>query len=158
MHDIHKLGAGGPIHGAVVNLQQYGEAIGRVALDIIEPLDDVHLPQGLVPAQGLGMNARGQNTQLAPVTGLGQGNMPYMVFHVEVRILHPVGAAQAVGNKGQFAAENGRQVHAIFQHGQDLLEADHTPGGGGLIIDTHPANMLWQAIEFGVQEHGVLSG
>ena len=107
MDDVHKLGAGGPVHGAVVNFQQQGKAVRRIALDIVQPFDDVHFPHRLVAAQWLRVNARGQNAQLAPVTGLGQGNVPHMVFHVEIRVLHPVGTTQAIGHERQLAAEYG---------------------------------------------------
>ena len=158
VHDIHELGAGGAVHRAVMHLQQHGETVRREPLDIVQPLDHVDFPHRLVAPQGSGVDPRRQDAQLAPVAGFGQGDMAHVVFQVELGILHPVGSAQAVGYESQLAPENGRQVQAAFQHRQDLLEAHLAPGGGGLVVDAYAADMLWQAVELGVQEHGVLAG
>ena len=117
------VAAGCAVHCTVVHLQQQGEAPGRDALDIVEPFDNIDLPHGLVPAQRRGVDARGENAQLPPVAGFGQGDVAHVVLEVKIRVFHPVGSAEAVGNKSQFATENRRQMQAVFQQGENLLEA-----------------------------------
>ena len=157
MHDIHELCAGGPVHGAVVYLHQHGETVRRDALYVVQALDDIDFPHGLIAPQGSGVDTGRENTQLAPVTWLRQGNVAHVIFEIEIRVFCPVGPAQAIGHEGQLAPEDGRQMQAALQHGQDLLEAHLPPRCSGLVIYAHAADMLRQAVELGVQEHGVLT-
>ena len=69
MHDIHKLGASGAVHRTVMHLHQECKTPRRVALDVIEPFDDVDFPHGFIAPQWLRVNAGSQNAQLAPVSG-----------------------------------------------------------------------------------------
>ena len=57
MHDIHKLGASGAIHSAVMHFHQERKTTRGIALDVIEPFDDIDFPHGFVAPQRLGVDA-----------------------------------------------------------------------------------------------------
>ena len=62
----------------------------RYARNVVEPLDDVDLPERLREVQRAGVDARDQDAQLTPVAGMGQGDVADVVLEVEVLVVHPV--------------------------------------------------------------------
>ena len=107
MHDGEEHRAGGAVHRRVVGLQQHGKAVLWQPFDIVQPFDDVHLPQRLVHIQRPGVDARHENTELAPVAGLGQRYVAHVVFKIKMFVFHPIGAVEFHGHVGQLAGEDG---------------------------------------------------
>ncbi len=59
------------------------ETAGRNALDIIEALDDIQLPERSGTVEGARVQARHLDAKLSPVAGFWQRNMADMKFGVE---------------------------------------------------------------------------
>jgi hypothetical protein len=115
--------AGGDLVAAIdidrgmVDLQQHGKAADRQVEKAVESLDHVHLPQRALQVERPGVDARGLDAELAPVAGLGQGDVAHVVFDVEALVLDPVRdsrgrAARAGSSRGTPAAGRGG-----FRHG-----------------------------------------
>jgi hypothetical protein len=71
---------------AVVDPDQQCETATGYIVDLVQPLDHVHLPQGAGEVQESGIDPGQQDAQLTPVTRLRQGNMPDVVLEVEIRV------------------------------------------------------------------------
>jgi hypothetical protein len=113
----------GDVDRRVVDLQQHGEAAHRQVEEAVEALDHVHLPQRALQVQRPGVDARGLDAELAPVAGLGQGDVAHVVFDVEVLVLDPVGIVEVERHAQDLLAEHRQLAEPAFDMGQDLLEA-----------------------------------
>ena len=140
-----------------MDLQQHAKAALGQAMHVIQPFDNVHLPEGLVARQRARVNARSQNAQLTPITRLGQRDVAHMVLEVEIRIVCPVGLTEAEGYAYQFAAENGGEMQPGLHQGQDLLEPHLATPRGTLVVNTDTADMLRHALQLCVYEHRILA-
>ena len=74
----------------VVDLRHDREAAGGQPDDVVEALDDVHLPQRPAPVERPRVQPRHLDAELPPIARAGQGDVPHVVLEVEVRILDPV--------------------------------------------------------------------
>ena len=107
----------------MVNLQQYGETSDRQVQKTVQALDDIHLPQRAVQIQWARVDARRLDTELTPITRLGQGDMVHVVLDIEVIVFNPVRIVQIQRNPQDFFAEIGQLVEPTVDMGQNLLEA-----------------------------------
>ena len=139
------LGAGHTVDRRVVHFEHDGETVRRQPLYLVQALDDIGLPQGAGHVQAAGVQPRQQYAQLAPVAGLGQGDMAHVEFQVEVRILYPVGGVQPQGGPGQFAAKHGGLVQVVAKHLQYLLEAHRPVGHLRLVVEDDGADVHGRA-------------
>ena len=94
------LRAGHTVDGGVVDLADEREGSRRNALDVVEALDDVELPQRTVEVELAGVQPRRLDAQLAPVTGLRQGDVAHVELEVEVGVVRP-----SRGGRGRAAPE-----------------------------------------------------
>ena len=69
------------------------------------------------------MDARNLDHQLAPVAGVGQGDVADVVFDVDVALADPVRPVEAEGRRHQTVAEDLEPAQAVFEEFQHLLEA-----------------------------------
>jgi len=70
------------------------------------------------------MQPRNLNTELAPVAGMGQGDVANVIFNVKVRIIDPVRVIKAKRNLFQFLAKSFGAMNAIFDKLQDIFETN----------------------------------
>ena len=145
MDGAEDLGAGHAVDRRVVHLEHDGETVRRQPLYLVQALDDIGLPQGAGHVQAASVQPRQQYAQLAPVAGLGQGDMAHVEFQVEVRILYPVGGVQPQGGPGQFAAKHGGLVQVVAKHLQYLLEAHRPVGHLRLVVEDDGADVHGRA-------------
>jgi hypothetical protein len=146
----------GDIDRGVVDLEQHGEAADRQVEEAVEPLDHVHLPQRTVEIEGAGVDARGLDAELAPVTGLGQGDVAHVVFDVEVLVLDPVGIVEVERHAQDLLAEHRQLAEPAFDMGQDLLEAHLAARRGGLVVDVQQGDVGIGVSAVGVDVGGVV--
>ena len=118
------LGAGHAVDGGMVDLRDDPEAARRQAADVVEALDDVELPERLRGVERARMQARRLDAELAPVTGLRQRDVAHVEFHVEVRIVDPVGVVEIEGDAHGALAEGAREVQAALDGVEDVLETN----------------------------------
>ena len=90
--------------------------------NIVEPLDDVGLPQRLGLVQGARVQARDLYHQLPPVTGLRQRDMADVVFDIDVVVVDPVGAIESPGRFDQPPPEDLDLLHPAFEEVEYRLE------------------------------------
>ena len=69
------------------------------------------------------MQACQLDKKLAPVAGLGQGDMAHVELNIKVRILNPVGEIHIARHFHQPAAQHGHLVDGLFEALHDVLEA-----------------------------------
>ena len=103
--------------------------------DIVEPLDDVGLPQRLGLVQGARVQARDLYHQLPPVAGLRQRDMADVVFDVDVVIVNPVGAIESPRRFDQPVPEDLDLLHPGLEEIEYRLEAQRTAGRGRRVVD-----------------------
>jgi hypothetical protein len=130
----HHLGAAHAVDRCVMDLRHHREAAGLGALDIVEALDDVHLPERLREVERAGVQARDLDAELAPVAGLGERDVSDVELEVEVRVLHPVGVVEVDRDVDDLLAEAARQVQAPLDVGEDALEGDRAAGSARLVV------------------------
>src|SRR5690606_26569059 len=146
------------VDGAVVNFQVEGEAPGGQAVDVVQALDHIGFPGWAIEVQLPAVETGQEDAELAPVAGLGQGQVADVKLQVEVFILDPVGAVQVEGNLDQLAAKHRRFVDTLFEAVQDVLEADDAVGGGAGVVDQNRADMKGRRGRFVIDEYRVHLG
>ena len=81
------------------------------------------------------MDARGLDAELAPVAGLGQGDVADVVFDVEILVLDPGGIIEIERHAQDFFTKVGKPMQPAFKLRQNVLEAYNPAGCGGLIVN-----------------------
>ena len=100
-------------------LRDDGEAALGDAVDVVEPLDDVELPQRPIEVERAGHQPRHLDAQLAPVAGLRQGDVADVELEVEVGILDPVRVVEVERHPHQPLAEHPGHVEALLDVVED---------------------------------------
>lgn len=88
------------------------------------------------------MQARHLYAQLAPVARCGQCNVAQVKFHIEIRVLHPVGPVQSGGHLDDPGAKQWQFSEPPLEAGNHVLEAHEAAGGCRWIVDSQPAHVL----------------
>ena len=84
------------------------------AVDVVQALDDVHLPQRPVEVERAGDQPGDLDAQLPPVAGLGQGDVADVELEVEVRVLDPVRMVEVERHADQPLTEHPGLVQALL--------------------------------------------
>ena len=111
-----------PSIAAWCTLRDEGEAARRDALDVVEALDDVELPQRPVEVERAGDQPGHLDAQLAPVARLRQGDVADVELEVEVGVLDPVRVVEVERHPHQPLAEHPGLVEALVDVVEDALE------------------------------------
>src|SRR3546814_9840025 len=69
---------------------EHREAARRDALDPVEPLDDINVPERAVHVHRLREPARDRDAELPPVAGFGQARVAHVRLDVEMLVLDPI--------------------------------------------------------------------
>ena len=101
------------------------------------------------------MQARGLNTQLLPVAGLRQANVPHMKFEVEILIFDPVRMIEPEWNIDEFLPERPRPVQPFVDMPQDRFEALRATVQSTLVIDLEAADVHRCPRRFEIQKRRV---
>ena len=147
--------AAGAIEQCVVQLAVDRETAARQAGHVVEALDDPRLPQRAAEIQRPGVQPRDLDAQLAPVPGRGQRDVAHVELEVEVLVDDPVRAVYAARHLLQSCAKLRRAPQATLETRDHGLEAHEAAGRGRRVVDPEPANVLWRAGQFEVDEGGV---
>ena len=75
----------------MVHFAQDAETAGRVALDPVQAVDDIYLPQGLAEVERPADEPGALDAQLTPVARLGEGDVTDVELDVEALVLEPKG-------------------------------------------------------------------
>ena len=127
-----------------VELEVDRETARLDALDVVDALDDIGLPERLVAIQDQRMQARDLNAEVTPVTWLGQRYVANMVFEIDLRFVDPVGTVEIERHAHQTAAQHRRHIKALANVGHDVAQSDLAAGRGARIID--PQHCLMHAL------------
>ncbi|MFO1426188.1 MAG: hypothetical protein U1F11_04275 [Steroidobacteraceae bacterium] len=119
----------------VMHLEQQREAVLRERVEGVEPVDQIQLPQGPRQVERACMDARGLDAELAPVAGLGQGDVAHVVLEIEAVVLDPVGRIQVERHAQQPVAEDRREVQPARDVLEQSLEAQPALRRFGRVVD-----------------------
>src|SRR3546814_2866610 len=97
-----------------MDAEEHREAARRDALDPVEPLDDINVPERAVHVHRLREPARDRDAELPPVAGFGQARVAHVRLDVEMLVLDPIGMIDVEGQPVEAAPEQGRGVDAAF--------------------------------------------
>ena len=141
VQQLDEMHAGGAVDRRVMRLREHGETALGHALQVVEALDDVELPEGLRHVERPLEDARRHLVQFGPVAGFRQANAPHVVVEFEVLVLDPV---RVVGVEGYWreAAAGGRpQVETLLLEAGVALFGQHIRLAGRRIVDRQAANV-----------------
>ena len=100
----------------------------RHALDGVEALDDVQLPQRPRQVERPGVETGGLHAELVPVAGSRQGDLADVVLEVELAVLDPVRVVEVARHPHDLLAERPGEVEARLEVVEDLGEGDLAAG------------------------------
>ena len=155
---LQHLGAALAVDRRVVELGVEGEAALRDAGDVVEPLDDVRLPQRLAAVERPRVDARHLDAELAPVTRGRQCDVAHVELDVDVVVLDPVGTVEVERHRDQAAPEDRRAVEPRLEEIQDVLEPHEPARRRRRVVDAEPGDVHVLVAMFQAQEHVVHSG
>ena len=153
----HELHAGGAVDRRVVDLQEHREAARRQPLHVVQPLDDVGLPQRPRTVESARVQAGDLDAELAPVAGLGQRDVSHVELDVGVVGIDPERVVQIERHHGEAAREHRGAVDALAEGAQHILEAHQAVGCRGRIVDEHRPDVHRGVVHLAVEEHRVLT-
>ena len=104
--------------------------------NLVETLDDVAFPKRSAEIDWTGMQARHLDTQLAPVAGRRQSDMPQMKLNIEIIVEYPIRAIHSAGHFDQARAENWHALQALLVIGEQVLKAYETTRRSRRVVDT----------------------
>ena len=84
---------------------------GGYALDVVETLDDVELPQRAVEVERPRVQPGRLDAQLAPVARLRQRDVPDVELEVEVGVVHPVRMVEIERHPGELLPVRRHERH-----------------------------------------------
>jgi len=101
----HDVAHGVAVHGGVVQLGEDRIRAFGYTVEVVETLDDIHLPWRPIQVQRARIQARDGDAQLAPVRRVRQAQVTYVELQVEVFVFDPVRVVQVQWYAHQAAAE-----------------------------------------------------
>ena len=109
---------------------------------VVQPLDNIGLPQGPRHIQRARVQPRHLDAQLAPVAGRGQGDVAQVEFHVKIGVLDPVGSVESAGHLDDSGAKQWHSAQAALKAGDNILEAHKAAGCCRWVVNSKSADML----------------
>jgi len=146
------------VDGGMVCLLQQRVAARCHALDVVEALDDVHLPQRPAEVELARVEASRLDAQLAPVAWLGQGDVANVELEVEVAVLDPVRVVEVHRHLHQLLTEDPREVQATLDVLEDPLERHGAVRCRRGVVDRETGDVHGGVRRFEVDERGVEAG
>ncbi len=145
------------VDGGVVNLGDEGIASLRQPVDIIEPFDNVHLPERAIHVQRTRVITGHVDAELAPVARLGQAPVANVIFEVEMLVVDPVWKIEFQRHMHEPALEQRTHVQASFNVRKDVLEAHDLASRDGRLVEDRDRRQVREVIRrLQVKELGVL--
>ena len=146
-----QLGPRHAVDGGVVDLRH------QTHVAVLEPLDDVHLPQRLGAIELAAAHVAHVAGQLLEAARRRQRGAAQVVVEVEVLVVDPIGVAEAQRHLHQPAPEHGGQGQARPDQVAQFLEGVAAGDGGGVEHRRH-RHVHVQAGRLQVQEARVQAG
>ncbi len=146
------------VHDGVVHLAVHGEAARRRAGHVVQPLDDVGLPQRFAAVERPRVQPRHLDAQLSPVARVRQRNVAHVELDVEGRILDPVGTVEGQRHPDQPPAELRELLEARREEAQHVLEAHPAVRRRGGVVDGERGDVHEIVAALELQEHGIGAG
>ena len=115
VHHLGEFGAGLAVDAAVMGLEV------KSGLPVLQPLDDIHLPQGAAAIEQRGVQTGDELLELRHRPGTPQGQRSNMVVEIDVIVLDPHGLRQFERHRREFAGEDRRQMQAVADHRLDVF-------------------------------------
>jgi hypothetical protein len=150
--------AAGAVEQCVVQLAVDRETAARQPGQVVQALDDPRLPQRAAEIQRPGVQPRDLDAELAPVAGRGQRDVAHV--ELEVEVLDPRSSTGWSTPSGTSTAD--RRAEAVGERrsrdsmfARTDLKRHEAAGRGRRVVDPEPANVLWRAGQFEVDEGGV---
>ena len=141
MNRCRNFGAGCTVDGSVMKFSDQSKAALRNPFDVIETLNDIGFPQRSTRIQWPRVQTGCLDTELAPVAGTGEGDVPHMEFEVEIRVLDPVGMIEAHRHSHKALPECTRFMQAFVEEIENLLESYRTAWRRRLIVNSEAADV-----------------
>ena len=145
----HELHAGTAVHEGVVQLRHDAQTV------VFEPVDHVHLPQGVATIQLASGDVRDEGGQVHRGDGSGQPHRLDVTVEVDSGIIHPPGHVEAQRHRDQTPLQWRHQVDP----GSDIVphRADTIAGGHGRGIEDHHRHAVGDVVgrPLGRKEHCV---
>ena len=91
-------------------VQEGREATLGKPVDVVEALDHIEFPQGPSHVERTGEQACDLDAELAPVAGMRERNVAYVVLEVEVDVVDPVRMIQVHRDANEPLSEGRRKV------------------------------------------------
>ena len=146
-----------PVDGGVMRLGDHREAARRHTLHVVQPFDDVELPQRPVEIERTRDEASHLDAQLPPVTRRRQRDVTNVKLEVEVGILDPVGVVEVERHPHQPLAKDARLVQPLVDVVEDPLERDPTAVRGRRVVDRQAGPRHVRPGRLGVEKRGIHS-
>jgi hypothetical protein len=143
--DGQEIGAGHPVHHAVVDLGEERPAA------VLQALDHPQLPERLAPVQLLGEHPAGQVAQLLGAARLGHRGVAYVVQDLEVGVVHPHRTTQLQRDEAHPLPVAGNEPE-VRRHGAHELAVRRRRS----LEDADVADVHGVPVVLDGQEHGVL--
>jgi hypothetical protein len=121
---------------------------------VLQPLDDVHLPERLRTVELATADVADELGELVHATGRRQSSSSQVEVDVEGRVVHPVRVSQAEGDLYEPAPEHGSLDEAAAHEFADAIERIATFDGGRIEYRCH-RHMHVQGRRLQVEEAGV---
>ncbi len=145
------LGAGEAVQGGVMHLGEHPD------LAVLQPLDEVDLPQRVVAVQRALEDAGGLVGELADVAGGRQRELPHVVVQVDLTV-QPVRVVQPERDLHELPAERLEQMDPLGQRALEVIQRHDAPGGGGRVVDRDAPDVPVVAVVLDGEELGVEAG
>ena len=139
----------------VVNLDQHGEGALGQPRDVVEAVDDVHLPDGTVHVHGPRVQPRGEDAELPPVARFRQCYVAHVEFEVEVLVVNPVRVVDVEGNLDEPLAEDSRRADPVVNVLEDALEVRAAARDRRRIVEVDRRQVLVTSRLVGIQEERI---
>src|ERR1700722_13250880 len=125
----------------MVQLQRHRARAPRHSRHGIQSLDDSDLPRRTSQVDLSGVKPRDLDTELPPVTRLGQPDMTDVILKIEVRVIYPVRHMQTARQLGQPPAKDIREMQPGVELIENPLEGHLAARGGRRVIDQKHLNL-----------------
>ena len=130
----------------MVDFRRDRVAAFRQPADIVQTLEDEHLPKRPSHVDWSRVEARHVNAKLAPVARFRQPTVAHMTFQVEMLIVHPVGEIEFQRYTDKPAPEQRAHVYTPLDMRQNFLEAHGFATGNGCRIHDYDRRYMCQIV------------